>query len=68
MSLAINNIRQGHKYRLQNFSEVTSFEVLKVKGGNDFLIKDLLSLEEYMFSDLIKFGKGKDFILEEIEN
>jgi hypothetical protein len=66
MGIAINNIRIGRKYRLTNFGEVTEFEVMEYLGGEDFLIKDLLLLEKNRLHNLMQFGKGSDFEIEEI--
>lgn len=64
--LAFNSLRVGSKYKLINFGESTEFVIEKVLG-NDFAIKDLLTLERYKLKDLIKFGKGKDFEIREID-
>ena len=67
MSLAFSSIRVGKKYRLTNFGDIAEFEVLEVLQGNDFKLKDLHTLELYDMADLIKYGKGKDYSLWEIE-
>jgi hypothetical protein len=66
MGIAVNNLRVGRKYKITNYGEVTEFQVLEVMDDNDFLIKDLLLLEENKLSNLLHFGKGKDFEIEEI--
>jgi len=40
---------------------------MKVTGAHDFLIKDLLTLETGLLSDLVKYGKGDDYALWELE-
>lgn len=67
MSLAFSSIRVGKKYRLTNFGEVSEFEVLETFGRSDFGLKDLHTLEKYHMSELVKYGKGKDYSLWEIE-
>lgn len=67
MSLAFSSIRVGKKYRLTNFGEVAEFEVLEALSRHDFGVKDLHTLERYKMSELIKYGKGKDYSLWEIE-
>ncbi len=67
MSQAFSSIRVGKKYRLTNFGEVSEFEVTEIIGRRDFKLKDLHTLESYSISDLIKFGKGKDYSLWEME-
>jgi len=66
MAMSFDNIRVGKRYKLTNFGDVSEFQVQKAKGLNDFLLKDLTSLEYYSLSDLVKYGKGKDYDLEEI--
>jgi hypothetical protein len=36
-------------------------------GNGDFRVKDLLTLERYRLKELINYGKGNDFLLEEVE-
>jgi len=67
MAMSFDNIRVGRRYRLVNYGEVNEFIVEKVKGINDFMLKDITSLERYPLSDLVKYGKGKDFDLYELE-
>ena len=67
MSLAFSSIRVGKKYRLTNFEEISEFEVLESVGRKDFKLKDIHTLEKYSISDLIKFGRGTDYSLWEIE-
>ncbi len=59
-------MRIGKSYHIKNHGERTSFLILKTDGGNDFMIKDLLTLETYFFTDLIRYGIGEDFELFEI--
>ena len=61
MSLSLNNIRTHSKYRLTNYGEVYEFEVTEILPFDEFKLKDIHTMESYMFSDLIIEGKGKDF-------
>lgn len=65
--MSIDNVRVGKNYFLRNFGETTSFSVLEAAGEKDFVIKDLLTLEIYNFSQLIKYGMGEDFDLRELD-
>jgi len=65
--LALSSLRVGKKYRLINFGDINEFVIEQVVG-NDFAVKDLLTLERYRLKDLFKFGKGKDFEIRELEN
>ena len=64
--IAIETIRVGQQYRLVNFDEVFEFEVLRKVSEKNFSLKDLHTLEKYQLQELIKFGKGKDFIILEL--
>ncbi len=66
--LALSSLRVGKKYRLTNFGDTNEFVIERVLSGNDFAVKDLLTLERYRLKDLYKFGKGNDFEIWELEN
>jgi hypothetical protein len=59
-------MRTGKRYRLVNHGETHEFTVEKILANGDFLVKDMLTLERYHLNELIAYGKGKDFLLEEI--
>ncbi|MCG8474775.1 MAG: hypothetical protein MI784_04765 [Cytophagales bacterium] len=65
MPLALNSLRVGKIYRLKNFGEETKFEVLEIFEDDDCLVKDTGTLEEFRLFDLIRYGQGKDYDLEE---
>ena len=65
-TMSYDNMRIGKRYFLRNHGETTSFLVIEPEGTNDFKIKDLISQDMYLFGDLIRFGRGKDFELYEI--
>jgi hypothetical protein len=60
-------LRTGKKYRLINFGEEHEFIIENILGNGDFKVKDLLTLERYHLKELIRYGKGKDFLLEALE-
>lgn len=64
--ISFDVIRAGKKYRLVNFGEEHEFVVERILTNNDFRVKDLLTLERYQLKELIKYGKGQDYLLEEI--
>lgn len=64
--LSFDVLRTGKKYRLTNYGEKHEFVVENILANGDFKVKDLLTLEQFRLKDLIKYGKGKDFMLEEI--
>ncbi|WP_026970107.1 hypothetical protein [Algoriphagus terrigena] len=65
MPLALDNLRVGRRYRLVNQGEIRSIEVITRLSGDDFKIKDLDTLEYYTIHELLQWGKGKDYDLEE---
>ena len=65
--LSLDTLRTGKKYRLVNFGETHEFVVENVLGNGDFRVKDLLTLERYRLTELISYGKGKDYCLEELQ-
>ena len=64
--LSFNALRVGKKYRLVNFGDTYEFEVERMLVNDDFKVKDLHTLEQYLLKDIVKFGKGKDFELREL--
>jgi len=64
--LAFDVLRVGKKYRLVNYGERNEFEILKILVG-DFELKDLHTLERYRMTELIRFGRGSDFEIREVE-
>lgn len=64
--IAYSSLRAGKKYWLRNFGERFEFEILEVLHPQDFLLKDLNSLEIYKMSELTNYGKGKDFEIREL--
>ncbi len=65
-TMSYDNMRVGKRYFLRNHGETASFLVLETAGKDDFKIKDLLTLDNYLFGDLIRYGRGADFELFEI--
>lgn len=65
--ISFDVLRIGKKYRLVNQGEQHEFVIEYILSNGDFNVKDLLTLERYHLKDLIKYGKGKDYSLEEIE-
>lgn len=66
MSISIDTVRVGKKYKLINNHDVTEFQVVERLSDSNFLIKDLTSLDIYELESLLQFGKGSDYSLEEI--
>lgn len=65
--LSFDVLRTGKKYRLVNFGEQHEFVIENILTNGDFKVKDLLTLERYHLKDLIRYGKGNDFLIEALE-
>lgn len=65
--LSFDVLRVGKKYKLINHGEVNEFVVEYILSHGDFNVKNIHTLERYLLKDLIKFGKGKDFEIRELE-
>ena len=64
--MAPDTMRIGKRYCIINYGEKVNFTVQSAAGTNDFMVKDLLTLEVYRFSSLLSYGRGEDFELFEI--
>ena len=64
--ISYSSLRAGQKYWLVNFGDRYEFEIMEVISSNDFKLKDVHSLEYYNMSDLIRYGKGKDFEIRDL--
>lgn len=65
--LSFDVLRNGKKYRLVNHGEQHDFVIEYIMVDGDFKVKDLHTMERYLLKDLIKYGKGKDFELRDLE-
>ncbi|WP_209330272.1 hypothetical protein [Lunatimonas salinarum] len=66
MPLALDNLRVGRAYRLVNFGEVRTLKVLEKVSANNFRVKDMDTLEQYELEELLRWGRGSDYDLDEI--
>ena len=64
--LSFDVLRTGKKYRLTNFGERHDFVIEHILANGDFKVKDIHTLERYHLKELLAYGKGKDFLLEDI--
>ncbi len=67
MAIALDNLRVGRKYLLVNQGEARKLEIMNRLQGDNFKVKDLDTLEYYTIAELLQWGKGKDFELDELE-
>mgnify|MGYP003624247707 CR=1 FL=1 len=66
MAKSFNNLRVGKKFTLINFSERFDFEVIEMFSNGDYRLKDINTLEYYNIFDLIQYGIGDDFDIDEL--
>jgi hypothetical protein len=66
MAISMDNLRRGKKYRLTNYGEKFEFQVVEMPEEGIYKVKDLNTLDIFLLHDLVKYGKGKDFDLDEI--
>ena len=66
--LSFDVLRVGKKYRLVNFGERYEFEIERILSNGDFKVKDIHTLERFFLKETIKFGKGKDFEIRDLED
>jgi hypothetical protein len=67
MALALDNLRVGRVYRLVNQGEIRKLEIISRISGENFVVKDLDTLELYTLYELLQWGRGKDYDIEEIK-
>ena len=65
--LSFDVLRVGKKYRLVNYGDKYEFEIEKILPNGDFKVKDVQTLERYLLKETIKFGKGKDFEIRDLD-
>jgi hypothetical protein len=64
--LSLDVLRVGKRYRLINFGDRYEFVIERILVNGDFKVKDIHTLERFRLKEVIAFGKGKDFLIEEI--
>jgi len=65
--LSFDVLRVGKRYSLINYGDRYEFEIEKILI-NDFKVKDIHTLERYLLKDVLKFGKGNDFEIRELNS
>lgn len=66
MAMSFDALRVGHTYRLRNYDDVREFKIVRRLSDRNFLIQDVITLERFELEDLVRYGKGKDYDLDEI--
>lgn len=66
ISQSFDTLRTGKKYRIINHGETYEFVIEKILI-DDFYVKDIHTLERYYLNSLLRFGKGNDYRLDELD-
>lgn len=66
MAIALDNLRVGRVYQFTNYGENRQLEVMARLGKENFKVKDLDTLEIYELEELLRWGIGKDYDLDEL--
>lgn len=65
MAIALDNLRVGRVYAFTNMGEKRKLEILARLSGDNFKVKDMDTTEVYTIEELLRWGKGKDYELDE---
>ncbi len=66
MSLSLDVLRVGKQYRLINYGDRHDFIIERILAKGDFAVKDIHTLERYQLKEIFKYGKGKDFEIQDL--
>lgn len=66
MAMSFDALRVGHTYRLRNYDDVREFKVVRRLNDKNFVVQDTGTMEKFELEDLVRYGKGKDYDLDEI--
>jgi hypothetical protein len=68
MPLAFNSLRVGHRYYIRNHDEVKIFELIQITPDENYIAKDIKTLEVFDLDEITRYGLGKDYELIEYED
>lgn len=66
MAMSFDTLRVGHTYRLRNYDDVREFKVIRRLADRNFQLQDMATMEKYELEELVRYGKGQDYDLDEI--
>ncbi len=66
MAIALDNLRVGRVYEFRNMGEERRLEIVSRLSGANFVVKDLDTTELYTMEELLQWGRGKDYELDEV--
>jgi hypothetical protein len=65
MAIALDNLRVGRTYQLTNMGEKRKIFILSRITEDNYQIKDLDTTEVYTLEELLRWGRGKDYDLDD---
>ena len=65
--LSIKNLRKGSRYEITNYGDNIQFEVIEFVE-KEIKVKNIDTLEVFFLEDIVRYGKGKDYQLIDLEN
>lgn len=65
--LSITNLRKGSRYEITNYGDNIQFEVIEFVE-KEIKVKNIDTLEVFFLEDIVRYGKGKDYQLIDLEN
>ena len=68
MAISFDALRVGQTYRLTNYGDIREFSVVRRLSDKNYLLKDKISLEHYELQELVRYGIGKDYDLDQIND
>lgn len=66
MAISFDNLRKGKKYVMENHGERYEFLVVDIPEEGSYFVKDLHTLDVFLLNDLFRYGRGKDFDMQEL--
>jgi hypothetical protein len=66
MAMSFDALRVGHTYRLRNYDDIREFKIVRKLNDKNFVVQDTGTMEKFELEDLVRYGKGKDYDLDEI--
>lgn len=65
--LSFDVLRVGKSYTLLNYGDRFDFVIETIQADGDFMVKDIHTLERYRLKEMLKFGKGADFTIDDLK-
>ncbi|HLF35923.1 MAG TPA: hypothetical protein VI583_16890 [Cyclobacteriaceae bacterium] len=66
MPQSFDTLRVGHVYQITNHGETHRFVLMEIRKDSVFIVKDIVTREVFDLFDLLRYGKGNDFDLIEV--